>query len=244
MLAFWKIRAGRSKSLSLSFGDTSTKRNRSIDRYIDISGGRIEISGKDRDGKLAVRELNGFSPEYIPLSLFLSPLAGFSLRFNDRLTESLCFFLSLSLYRDFTFYFTPCSVWKIGYIDRDRVSTFAKLSRRSGERMERKAVSSRKRKIARFAFPFFPPLLQNLYLSDFLPSSLVSPLLSSSTSPPFRRLARIVATCRALPNFTPPLLHSPLLLTVLFGRVPNQSLLNQGSPSRAASCVPFPLLLP
>lgn len=37
-------------------------------------------------------------------SLFLSPLAGFSLRFNDRLTESLCLSLSLSLYRDFTFY--------------------------------------------------------------------------------------------------------------------------------------------
>ena len=90
-------RRSKQISLSLSFGDTSTKRNRSIDRYIDISGGRIEISGKDRDGKLAVRELNGFSPVYILLSLFLSPLAGFSLRFNDRLTESLCFFLFLSL---------------------------------------------------------------------------------------------------------------------------------------------------
>lgn len=203
MLAFWKIRAGRSKSLSLSFGDTSTKRNRSIDRYIDISGGRIEISGKDRDGKLAVRELNGFSPEYIPLSLFLSPLAGFSLRFNDRLTESLCFFLFLSLSIEISRFISL-----LARFGKSGISIEIELVRSPSylDEVERgwgrggKAVS---RKIARFAFPFFPPLLQNLYLSDFLPSSLVSPLLSSSTSPPFRRLARIVSDLSRVAKFHP-----------------------------------------
>lgn len=203
MLAFWKIRAGRSKSLSLSFGDTSTKRNRSIDRYIDISGGRIEISGKDRDGKLAVRELNGFSPVYIPLSLFLSPLAGFSLRFNDRLTESLCFFLFLSLSIEISRFISL-----LARFGKSGISIEIELVRSPSylDEVERgwgrggKAVS---RKIARFAFPFFPPLLQNLYLSDFLPSSLVSPLLSSSTSPPFRRLARIVSDLSRVAKFHP-----------------------------------------
>lgn len=195
----------RSKQISLSLFRRHKHKAKSIDRSIHRYIWRTNRNiGKGSGWKIGCQRVERIFPcVYTFFSLFLSPLAGFSLRFNDRLTESLCFFLSLSLYRDFTFYFTPCPVWKIGYIDRDRVSTFAKLSRRSGERMERKAVSSRKRKIARFAFPFFPPLLQNLYLSDFLPSSLVSPLLSSSTSPPFRRLARIVSDLSRVAKFHP-----------------------------------------
>lgn len=65
MLAFWKIRAGEIavESLSLSLGDVH-KANRSIDtsRIQDESKYRERIG---MDGKLAVRELDGFSPVYI-----------------------------------------------------------------------------------------------------------------------------------------------------------------------------------
>lgn len=136
-------------------------------------------------------------------SLFLSPLAGFSLRFNDRLTESLCL-SPLSLCTEISRFIPPCPVWKIGYIDR--VSTFAKLSR-NGERVGGEGRRSRaERKIARFAFPFFPLS----FTSPTCSYLLLEFLLSSSPSPPFRRLARIVSELSRVAKFSPSFLPSYL----------------------------------
>lgn len=84
-------------SLSLSLSATRTKR---IDRSI-----HLEYRTNRNIGKGSGWMENWLSESWtdFPLciySLFLSPLAGFSLRFNDRLTESLCLSpLSLSVPR-------------------------------------------------------------------------------------------------------------------------------------------------
>lgn len=168
MLAFWKIRAGEIavESLSLSLGDAH-KANRSIDRYrtnrnIGKGSGWMEnwLSESWTDFPLCI------------YSLFLSPLAGFSLRFNDRLTESLCLSpLSLSAPRFHVLSLLAQFGKSDISIELVHSPSYLEMERGWGRG---KAVSSREKDRA-IRFPFFPPLL---YLSDlFLPSSRVSPLL-------------------------------------------------------------------
>lgn len=137
-------------------------------------------------------------------SLFLSPLAGFSLRFNDRLTESLCLSLSLSLCTEISRFIPPCPVWKIGYIDR--VSTFAKLSR-NGERVGEREGGLEQRERSRDSLSLFSPLSFTSPTCSYL---LLEFLLSSSPSPPFRRLARIVSELSRVAKFSPSFLPSYL----------------------------------
>lgn len=195
----------RSKQISLSLFRRHKHKAKSIDRSIHRYIWRTNRNiGKGSGWKIGCQRVERIFPcVYTFFSLFLSPLAGFSLRFNDRLTESLCFFLFLSLSIEISRFISL-----LARFGKSGISIEIELVRSPSylDEVERgwgrggKAVS---RKIARFAFPFFPPLLQNLYLSDFLPSSLVSPLLSSSTSPPFRRLARIVSDLSRVAKFHP-----------------------------------------
>lgn len=104
-------------------------------------------------------------------SLFLSPLAGFSLRFNDRLTESLCLSpLSLSVPRFHVLSLLAQFGKSDISIELVHSPSYLEMERGWGRG---KAVSSREKDRA-IRFPFFPPLL---YLPDLFLPSRVSPLL-------------------------------------------------------------------
>lgn len=89
----------RSKQISLSLFRRHKHKAKSIDRSIHRYIWRTNRNiGKGSGWKIGCQRVERIFPcVYTFFSLFLSPLAGFSLRFNDRLTESLCFFLFLSL---------------------------------------------------------------------------------------------------------------------------------------------------
>lgn len=184
-------------SLSLSLGDAH-KANRSIDRYrtnrnIGKGSGWMEnwLSESWTDFPLCI------------YSLFLSPLAGFSLRFNDRLTESLCLSpLSLSAPR-----FHVLSL--LAQFGKSDISvelvhspSYLEMERGWGRG---KAVSSREKDRA-IRFPFFPLS----FTSPTCSCLLLEFLLSSSPSPPFRRLARIVSELSRVAKFSPSFLPSYL----------------------------------
>lgn len=195
---FGKFAPAKSRSnLSLSLSRRRAQ-SESIDRSI-----HLEYRTNRNIGKGSGWMENWLSESWtdFPLciySLFLSPLAGFSLRFNDRLTESLCLSLSLSLCTEISRFIPPCPVWKIGYIDR--VSTFAKLSR-NGERVGEREGGLEQRERSRDSLSLFSPSLLPLrpvptFFSSF--SSPRPPLLLFDVS------RESLASCRALPNFPPP----------------------------------------
>lgn len=167
---FGKFAPAKSRSnLSLSLSVTRTKR---IHRSI-----HLEYRTNRNIGKGSGWMENWLSESWtdFPLciySLFLSPLAGFSLRFNDRLTESLCLSpLSLSVPRFHVLSLLAQFGKSDISIELVHSPSYLEMVRGWGRG---KAVSSREKDRA-IRFPFFPPLL---YLPDlFLPSSRVSPLL-------------------------------------------------------------------
>lgn len=197
MLAFWKIRAGEItvESLSLSLSVTRTKR---IDRSI-----HLEYRTNRNIGKGSGWMENWLSESWtdFPLciySLFLSPLAGFSLRFNDRLTESLCLSpLSLSVPRFHVLSLLAQFGKSDISIELVHSPSYLEMERGWGRG---KAVSSREKDRA-IRFPFFPP--------SPLPPRPVPTFFSSFSSPRpplllFDVSRESLASCRALPNFPPP----------------------------------------
>lgn len=198
---FGKFAPAKSRSnLSLSLSATRTKR---IDRSI-----HLEYRTNRNIGKGSGWMENWLSESWtdFPLciySLFLSPLAGFSLRFNDRLTESLCLSpLSLSVPRFHVLSLLAQFGKSDISIELVHSPSYLEMERGWGEGRRSRA----ERKIARFAFPFFPLS----FTSPTCSYLLLEFLLSSSPSPPFRRLARIVSELSRVAKFSPSFLPSYL----------------------------------
>lgn len=131
-------------------------------------------------------------------SLFLSPLAGFSLRFNDRLTESLCLSpLSLSVPR---FHVSSLLV-QFGKSDISielvHSPSYLEMERGWGEREGGLEQRERSRDLLSLFSPSpLPPRPVPTFFSSF--SSPRPPLLLFDVS------RESLASCRALPNFPPP----------------------------------------
>lgn len=193
---FGKFAPAKSWSnLSLSLSVTRTKR---IDRSI-----HLEYRTNRNIGKGSGWMENWLSESWtdFPLciySLFLSPLAGFSLRFNDRLTESLCLSpLSLSVPRFHVLSLLAQFGKSDISIELVHSPSYLEMERGWGEREGGLEQRERSRdSLSLFSPSPLPPRPVPTFFSSF--SSPRPPLLLFDVS------RESLASCRALPNFPPP----------------------------------------